>query len=137
MWPADADSIFYNVQYDDSPDSADPPPTLFGLQGTELIINDFVDFVDIDVVVVGQPYNGTGGPGAQVMALERKNTARPNYLKCAIAGRQDGACPLSCTDRKSGGNSSWTDSQGLWYLLPQGQAGVTKFDSFVLQAPPS
>ena len=115
-WPADADEIYYHVQYDWDQTDDVYAPTVFSLTGTN---GDELRVANIDGEdaegwrVVGQTYDG---PGYQMMALgDSGGYAVP---ACSIQVTEDGKCPLLC-------NLGWNDvngrnNDGLWSLLPHG-----------------
>ncbi|WPA97695.1 uncharacterized protein RHO25_002306 [Cercospora beticola] len=127
-WPADADEIFYHVQYDWDQSDDEYAPTLFSLTGDKLSVADLTSSDDgaaEGYSVVGQTYDG---PGMQIMALA--DAGGYQVPSCRIEPTEDGKCPLMCNLGTNDVNSRNND--GLWTLLPHGEQ--SEFTNYVLAA---
>ncbi|GIZ38683.1 hypothetical protein CKM354_000209100 [Cercospora kikuchii] len=127
-WPADADEIFYHVQYDWDQSDDEYAPTLFSLTGDKLSVADLTSSDDgaaEGYSVVGQEYSG---PGMQIMALA--DAGGYQVPSCRIEPTEDGKCPLMCNLGTNDVNSR--NSDGLWTLLPHGSE--SEFTNYVLAA---
>ncbi|PPJ50594.1 hypothetical protein CBER1_06305 [Cercospora berteroae] len=127
-WPADADEIFYHVQYDWDQSDDEYAPTLFSLTGDKLSVADLTSSDDgaaEGYSVVGQTYDG---PGMQIMALA--DAGGYQVPSCRIEPTGDGKCPLMCNLGTNDANSRNND--GLWTLLPHGEQ--SEFTNYVLAA---
>ncbi|USW58339.1 hypothetical protein Slin15195_G116580 [Septoria linicola] len=126
-WPADAEEIYYHIQYDWSAGDDEWAPTVFNLdEGQTLRVADLdnhnTEGALENYVVVGKNHDGdgmqNGSPTDGIHIVATQDGGGNDAVQCRIEPTEDDQCALLCSSGSYTVNSR--DGDGLWNLMSNG-----------------
>lgn len=127
-WPADAEEIFYHVQYDWNPEDDEYAPTVFTITGEDELR--VANMANADGVAEGYRLAGVGDDASGYQIVANDVVEGGVFPSCKIEVTADGQCPLRCNI--GGNNVNTRNNDGLWALSPEGTEDG--FQNFVMAA---
>lgn len=127
-WPADADEIFYHVQYDWNPEDDEYAPTVFTITGEDELR--VANMANSDGVAEGYRLAGVGDDASGYQIVANDVVEGGVFPSCKIEVTADGQCPLRCNI--GGNNVNTRNNDGLWALMPEGTEDG--FQNFIMAA---